>query len=127
MFGRLRGHWRPEYMDRDQVGFYRTLPEDLNIFRGQDQNRDIGISWTLDRNVAERYAQGECSTNMDPTVIEVRIKKSDIAIVGCGFGESEIVPFNINASGILRFLPVGLKGTEMGPRRATIRLSGRRG
>jgi hypothetical protein len=62
------------------------LEERLTVYRGQDAGDACdGLAWTLDRDIALRFARGCRRHNPTPIVLEARVRKADVA---CYFGPS---------------------------------------
>jgi hypothetical protein len=82
-----------EAMTQAEVRFLEKLPATVTVFRGcYAQNAD-GISWTLERDVAEkfptlnRYRQ----QRSQPLLVEGEVEKSNIAFVKLDRNEYEVV------------------------------------
>ena len=90
-----RQDWRPEFMPREDLQFYNSLPESVTVFRGQDQDAEIGLSWTLNRDVADGFAKGHRGiVNKSPVILTAEINKLDIASVQTDRNEAEIILFS---------------------------------
>ena len=58
-FQRWRPYWSLDFMSPDDRATYSHFPDEgITIFRGQDRNRRLGLSWTINREVAEGFARG---------------------------------------------------------------------
>jgi hypothetical protein len=73
--------------------FYDALPDKgIALYRGQDADGEVGLSWTTDRRVADGFAQGHRGiSNPRPVVLKTIIPKSLIAFVCTDRNESEVV------------------------------------
>jgi len=68
------------------------VPERLTVYRGQNTRKPNGLSWTLDRKVAEGFARGHRSiVNPTPVVLELEVTREQVAFVCHDREESEIV------------------------------------
>ena len=77
-----------------------SLPEEVVIYRGMTveemQSGDFGISWTLDKKVAEKFI-GSYWRNLDTnhiaerTVHSLKIKKTDIVCIETSRNEQEVI------------------------------------
>lgn len=74
----------------DEMLIYKGLPEILTVYRGGIS--DNGISWTLDKRVAEWFASdSQQYEGKDTKVFEKTIKKSDIRALILDMGEKEVI------------------------------------
>lgn len=87
--------------------YSKKLPpgETFTIYRGQDKAGDrMGLSWTLDRKVAVRFAKGAAlrQRNRAGVVVCAEVKRSDIYGYLTGRGESEIIadPANVRVTNV---------------------------
>ena len=77
-----------------------SLPEEVVIYRGMTveemQSGDFGISWTLDKKIAEKFI-GSYWRNLDTnhiaerTVHSLKIKKTDIVCIETSRNEQEVI------------------------------------
>jgi len=103
----LKLFWHKNYpklmMDKDELGFYNQLPQEITIWRGirveeELDEENIGFSFTLDKERAEwfakRFSQDGKGT---PMLIEAKVKKDKILSVFLNRGEEEVLvsPDNI--------------------------------
>lgn len=76
--------------DEKELEIYNELPEVLTVYRGS--TNDKGISWTLDKRVAEWFAfESDQYNGKDTKVFEKTIRKSDIRAIILDMGEKEII------------------------------------
>jgi hypothetical protein len=68
----------PDLLEPDERAFYAALPDLVSVWRGCEECRERGISWTLDRAVAEGFAQGKRCRNRFPTLARAQIPKPHI-------------------------------------------------
>ena len=57
-FSKWRLHWDASHMPVAERRLFESLPRNTTIYRGQRSLRKPGLSWTLDRTVAEGFARG---------------------------------------------------------------------
>jgi hypothetical protein len=70
---------------------YDALPETVMIYRGQEARWEPGICWSLDREVANRFAVRFRGRN--PVVLTAKVSKCDILAVKLNRGEQEVITF----------------------------------
>jgi hypothetical protein len=91
--------WRAAFIRNDNYYVYdeALLPEDdspdITIYRGQDADAEYGIAWSLDRVIAEKFANGAATrqANRGGVVIMARVDKVDVLGYLTGRGESEVI------------------------------------
>ena len=82
---------------------YNELEEIFTVYRGQDADAPVGLSWTTDRAVAEKFARGHRGLwNERPTVLTGEVCKRDVAAFYTGRKESEVVAFGPGAVEIMQ-------------------------
>jgi len=90
-----RDSWEKSYLRADDQKFYDSLPREVKIYRGQDADDLVGLSWTTSRDVAVSFAVGHRGIlNARPFLIEVIIVKNDIAGAYTDRNQSEIVIYD---------------------------------
>jgi hypothetical protein len=99
-FKKHRAGWEPEIMTwghpkgNDNIKTYRTLPDPITIYRGQGFDQSIGLSWTLDIDVASAFAMGlPGARNSDPVILSLTVTRKDIAFVVNEREQAELVLF----------------------------------
>lgn len=93
-----RKQWRPDLMPPDARVACEAMPDPVRIYRGQSATpgRRLGLSWALDPNVAQRFAEGHRGTrNQNPTVFCIEVPKSAIAFAVVDRDEAETVLFAV--------------------------------
>ena len=71
-----------------------ALPAHLTFFRGQSTDAEPGLSWTLDRKVAEGFARGHRNICVpDPVILTTEIERADVAMYLDARNEREVVLF----------------------------------
>lgn len=72
--------------------WWDALPNTLYIYRGCEEGRDNGLSWTLDRSVAETFAQGHRSLRLsNPRIYKKKVKKNSVYFATNERAEQEII------------------------------------
>ena len=77
---------RDQLMTAKELKYFKTLPDTLTIYRAmtikESLSKDYGISWTLDKKVAEyfrdKYKRNYSSENEHKTIIELKVNKCDL-------------------------------------------------
>lgn len=92
-----------EHFDPDHPP--RGAPRFLTVYRGQDLDEPVGLSWTTDRAVAESFARGHRGIRHEnPVVIEAKVHTCMVAFTCDDRGESEVV-LNADPDGVDPSLP----------------------
>ena len=95
----LRAAWRADFLSADNRKFYNALPDRFTAFRGQNAGHPVGLSWTLNRDIASGFARGHrCLFNQEPIVISAQISKRNLCGAYVDREESEVVVFNTRAA-----------------------------
>lgn len=76
-------------MTKKEQSFFDSLPETFDLYHGDEGEDDAGISWTLDKKVAEFFAKR--FTDDMRKVIKVTAKKSECLCYLNGRSEEEII------------------------------------
>ena len=81
---------KQELMDENEYNIFQNLPDQIPVYRGLQPNaKELSLSWTLDRSVAEWFAKR--FHNKDPKIVEATIQKKDVLAYFDGRNEKEIV------------------------------------
>ena len=81
-----------DLMYEDEFKFYSALPDEMTVYRGVSRNRNPkGLSYTLDIDKAIWFQNRFANEENTGSLIERRIKKSDILAYFNRRGEDEIV------------------------------------
>ena len=101
LFARYRSFWTLAALPEDDRAFYESLPENFLVFRGQNgAELAAGGSFTLSEQLARSHATGRRKMSYaDPTVLSLRVTKSDVAFAYLGGEAHEIVLFPTLPSG----------------------------
>jgi hypothetical protein len=76
-------------MTEEEDNLLRSLADEVTIYRGcQKGINEKGLSWTLDKSIAEFFAN---RLGKKGIVLEKKISKSNIIAVFTGRGESEVI------------------------------------
>ena len=76
-------------MTEEEDNLLRSLADEVTIYRGcQKGINENGLSWTLDKSIAEFFAN---RLGKKGIVLEKKISKSDIIAVFTGRGETEVI------------------------------------
>src|SRR5271166_216862 len=95
LFKSIRRDWSAEYLGDDDRKFYETLSDRFTAYRGQDVGSPVGLSWTLDREIAAGFARGHRWVfNPRPVILTAQVLKRDVAGAYVDRGESEIILFS---------------------------------
>jgi hypothetical protein len=74
----------------DELSWFKSLPAEIEIFRGCEHGRGRGLSWTTDIKVALGFARGKRCINHVPTLMTAKIPKQHVFGVFLGRNESEV-------------------------------------
>lgn len=113
LLDQLPGLWRgsdpddtnPRYLALWKAAWFRNgektvrdgphLPKGsaLRCYRGQDDGAPLGIAWSLDKKVAEKFARGAGSRqgNRGGTVMEMVVPRKEVLAYLTGRGEAEVI------------------------------------
>jgi hypothetical protein len=81
-----------QYMEPETRVHYDSLPEKLTIYRGGDRPFIDGLSWTLNRQVAEGFARGfRLMNNRNPVIATAQVSKRNIFFATSHRDEAEVV------------------------------------
>jgi hypothetical protein len=87
----LRMH-APAILPADEQKVFDALPERVPVFRGCSRERTMGLSWTTERRVAERFAHGHRGIRVpDPVIATGLIAKADILVTNSNRKEHEVL------------------------------------
>jgi hypothetical protein len=85
-----RGPVLPMMTEAEQAA-YDALPDKVTIYRGQRRRR-IGICWSLDRSVAERFPfYMRYSAGIEPVLLTAEVRKRDVLAIKLDRGEAEAI------------------------------------
>ena len=94
LFALYRGHWSPDFMSEVDRAHYDALPGKITIYRGQDAAARVGLAWTVDRAVADKFVRAVRT----PTIIQAKVRKRNVAAFLSCWGESEVILFRTQAA-----------------------------
>jgi hypothetical protein len=80
-------------MDQEDLQVFNDLPQTVEVFRGQCADKPTGLSWTLNKDIALKFASGEMDRylRVNPVLLTAKINKSDIYAIKTGRGEKEVI------------------------------------
>jgi len=80
------------FFSQAQRRFFDGLPANVPVFRGCSRPRVLGVAWTTDRTVAERFARGHRSIRVpEPVIASAIVPKERIFFVTDDRSEKEVV------------------------------------
>lgn len=72
------------------------LPDRMTLYRGQDDGASVGLSWSLDPEVAKDFARGHRGCNIsNPLVLELEVTRDQVAFFTNDRDEQEVVLLEI--------------------------------
>lgn len=93
-------------MSRAERAFLKSLPQQIQVYRGQKKKHHRGMSWTLYREKAEWFAARLKRKTETAIILEGIADKYDVIAYLEGRGEDEIiVPFNRVKNQVARVVP----------------------
>lgn len=81
---------RESMMDERELDVYRSLPDELTIYRGCREEGKLGYSWTMDRDTALMFAR-RFPNDSKRYILTATIHKSEVLMYQAGRSEAEIV------------------------------------
>lgn len=65
----------------------------LDVYRGQDAGAPLGIAWSLDKNIATKFARGAATrqANRGGTIWVCKVRRKSVLGFNTGRGESEVI------------------------------------
>lgn len=84
-----------ELMDDDERSIYMGLPDVVTVYRGCGPHNRKGMSWSLDRAVAEKFPFLNRYAVASPGLITGRVKKNRILAYKNDRNEQEILSFSV--------------------------------
>lgn len=87
---------RNKLMSKEELGYLKSLPKEITIFRGgsesEKKSKKYGVSWTLDRKIAEQFANVKTLRDKKKMIVhEMTIKKSEVIAYFNEREEEEII------------------------------------
>ncbi len=80
-----------DYLSSADKEEFKTLPENIQIYRGCSLSKVYGFSWTTNRKIAEGFAKGYRSISVpDPVIASLLIPKSEVIGFYTSRKESEV-------------------------------------
>ncbi|MDT7818293.1 MAG: hypothetical protein QOJ42_8209 [Acidobacteriaceae bacterium] len=88
LYGPVRTMMTPE-----ENAAYDALPDILTAHRGCDAGWLDGLSWSLNKKVANWFAFYPLTQAEEPTLVTARVEKKFVMAIKLGRGEEEIITF----------------------------------
>lgn len=83
---------RPLMMDETEQQAFEQLPDVVTVYRGCYADNKWGMSWSLDKEVAERFPfLNRYRSSGRPLLVKARIQKQDIVALKLDRNESEVI------------------------------------
>ena len=92
IFRRHRDRW-PFLMAENDKAVWSALPDVVDVFRGCGPGNRLGLSWSLDRAVAEKFPLLLRYRQEEPLVLHARITRAAVVAYFSERSESEVVAF----------------------------------
>ena len=90
-FGNAEGALN-EMMTQDEREVLSNFPEEFFVYRGCYESNKFGLSWSLDRAVAEKFpSYHRYKQDGQALLVQAKVKKCDVVALKIDRGESEIV------------------------------------
>lgn len=84
--------YRDMIMTSEEKKAWNSLPETVTIWRGCHEVNKRGLSWSLDRDIAEQFPfLWRYSREGQPLLVRAEVKRDNIAMIKLDRNESEIV------------------------------------
>lgn len=85
-------HPAEQWMEEADVEFYRSLPDEITLYRGCARKHVKGLAWSTDRKAAEIFAHGHRGIKVpDPVIAETIFPKEKVFAVFTNRNENEVV------------------------------------
>ena len=83
------------FMTSDEQQFLKSMPDEVEIYRGCFEGiNDEGLSWTLDKSIAEMFSQHrhfKRKGDWESIILSQTVSKEDIFAIKLGRKESEVI------------------------------------
>ncbi|HEY8125993.1 MAG TPA: hypothetical protein VIF88_11305 [Methylocystis sp.] len=117
----LRPHWRADYMPAKDRAFFESLPDKIEVWRGQDDSRPMRLAWTTNEETARAFARGRgLFVNSSPVLYRGVVARRHVALAPQDRDEEAIVIFA--ARHIRRLTKTKLLAARSGEERAPAEL-----
>jgi hypothetical protein len=85
-------HPAAPWMSEEDLEFYRSLPDEITLYRGCARKQVKGLAWSTDRKAAERFAHGHRGIEVpDPVLAETIFPTEKVFAVFTNRNENEVV------------------------------------
>ena len=93
-----------ELMTRTERRRFDQLPDVVTIYRGCGEHNQDGLSWSLDKAVAEKFPFMMRYQAKHPLLVTATVEKEDIIALKTGASESEVITLHPNAVSVVKLL-----------------------
>jgi hypothetical protein len=83
----------PELMDPDERAAYDALPDRLTVYRGCGPHNMLGLSWSLDQQIAARFPFLNRYRQGDPMLVTGKVRKHHVLALKLDRDEAEVITF----------------------------------
>jgi hypothetical protein len=90
----------PELMDPNERAAYDALPDRLTVYRGCGTSNKLGLSWSLDRQIAARFPFLNRYRQADPLLVTGKVHKRHVLAVKLDRDESEVITFRARRAAV---------------------------
>ena len=87
-------------MTDDELKAFEALPDMLTVYRGCGPKNKAGISWTLDRSIAEKFLTHILYRVDEPLLITARVRKNKVLALKLDRDEQEIITFSARRTSV---------------------------
>jgi hypothetical protein len=89
---RFNGAPFTEAMCPEDAAWFASLPPRLKVYRGCSAERIAGLSWTVNRAVAESFTEGHRGIDVpNPVIVSATIRKNQVLFATNGREEAEVL------------------------------------
>ena len=81
----------PHMMTDDERAILAALPGTVTVFRGCGPENKLGLSWSLSREVAERFPFSHRYRTTEPRILTARVPKKRIVGIKTDRSEDEVI------------------------------------
>jgi hypothetical protein len=80
-------------MTPEESSVFDALPSALIVYRGAGERNKNGASWSLSKEVADRFPRGPRYSVADPTLYSAHVQKDRVLAVKLARKEAEVITF----------------------------------
>jgi hypothetical protein len=81
-------------MSPEENAAYDALPDKVIVYRGCGKTNMMGMSWSLDREIANRFPHTQRYKVCEPLLITATVPKSRVLAVKLDRAENEVLTFS---------------------------------